>query len=750
MKRSLWMLALSLIVLFFPVLIGGAFFWGLPALQFVPWRVFALDQLFSGVIPLWNPLNGAGSPLFANYQSALLYPPSWLTLPTGLINPAVTAWVMSLTAILHLFVTGWGMWHLTGRIGFSPLGRGVSTLGMGLTLYLVARLGTYPTISAAAWLPWLAWAALGVIQLRRIRDAGQVALFTALLLLAGHAQTAWYTILLVTAFTVWSAIFVNKERATAPPPKFKTLLVSVIGIAAAALLGAGVSSLQLAATAELLGQSQRSDGADYWFALNYSYSPARSLALISPNIFGTPADGSFFTEGSYFEDAAYIGLIPLISAVCALFAWIRRRTDRPEHWRYVPFALIVVAIGFLLALGRYSPVFPFLYEHVPTFDLFQAPVRWHLWTVFGLSLAAGIGVEAWGRDVRSRRFGRWGLAAGIGIGLAAISVMVSGMGGTTLRAMAGGMLATAVFLTAAGVLTLNQPERSTSGHWRWQGLVLLFIAADLVWAAWGLNPIVSAGFYQRLDDVEESSGRVYMPTAQEEVLRYGTWFRFDDYRIAANDPDGVRASGLANLNLLDGISNFNNFEPLLVDHYAAFLASLEQARTESLAIAAGLDTRAWLISGGAVCWHKSDLSLMEGLRDPAWDATSVAHMRGDGGCASHERVDMGTAQIIRDAGNQLTIQVDAARMAWLIVADTDYPGWSAFVDGDSVPIFRVNGAFRAVQVDGGAHTVEFVYQPSWAIPALAISLITLVLMIVLLRTRSTESIRSNMPSRIDT
>ncbi|HEX2907475.1 MAG TPA: hypothetical protein VHO69_11475 [Phototrophicaceae bacterium] len=387
-RWALLILALTLAVVFYRLLLGEVFFWGLPALQFVPWRQFAFDTLRAGYLPLWNPYNGAGAPLFANYQSALLYPLNW----PGFFLPL--AWQMSVTAVLHLFIAGWGMWAFTGRLGLPAVGRGLSTLAFGLTSYLVARLGTYPTISAAAWLPWLLWAVLGVLTRQQRRDLGWLALFAGLQLLAGHAQTTWYSLLLVGLFAVWWTIThrpINGRR-----------LVLIVG---ALLLGAGIAALQLLATGELLLQSQRSGGVDYDFAMNFSYAPSRVLNLLSPNIFGNPGDGTYITKGAFFEDAVYIGLIPLVSALAAVVLWLwrkLRRVECPPYFVTVAFWLIVVVIGFVMALGKNAPVFPFLYEHIPTFDLFQAPVRWHLWTVFGLSVLAGIGVGAWER-------GKWQL-----------------------------------------------------------------------------------------------------------------------------------------------------------------------------------------------------------------------------------------------------------------------------------------------------------------------------------------------------
>ena len=165
-RVPLVILALVLLVIFYRLLLGEVLFWGLPALQFHPWRDFMLEMLRGGQLTLWNPYNGAGAPLFANYQSALFYPLNW----PGYVLPA--AFAMSITAVVHLFIAGWGMWAFTGRLGLPALGRGVSALAFGLTGYLMARLGTYPMIAAAAWLPWLMWAALGTVSHRRPRDVG--------------------------------------------------------------------------------------------------------------------------------------------------------------------------------------------------------------------------------------------------------------------------------------------------------------------------------------------------------------------------------------------------------------------------------------------------------------------------------------------------------------------------------------------------------------------------------------------------
>jgi hypothetical protein len=72
----------------------------------------------------------------------------------------------------------------------------------------------------------------------------------------------------------------------------------------------------------------------------------------------------------------------------------------------------------------------------------------------------------------------------------------------------------------------------------------------------------------------------------------------------------------------------------------------------------------------------------------------------------------GTAQIVEDLPERVTVEVDAATPAYLVLADTFDPGWSATIDGQPVPIRPAYIAFRAVFVPQGRHTVIFAYRPA--------------------------------------
>src|SRR4029450_4428271 len=71
----------------------------------------------------------------------------------------------------------------------------------------------------------------------------------------------------------------------------------------------------------------------------------------------------------------------------------RRRAAEEPRAGLPLFLTVLAGVSLVLALGRNTPVFPFLYWNVPTFNLFQAPTRMMLAFVFALALLAGYGAS---------------------------------------------------------------------------------------------------------------------------------------------------------------------------------------------------------------------------------------------------------------------------------------------------------------------------------------------------------------------
>ena len=75
------------------------------------------------------------------------------------------------------------------------------------------------------------------------------------------------------------------------------------------------------------------------------------------------------------------------------------------------------------------------------------------------------------------------------------------------------------------------------------------------------------------------------------------------------------------------------------------------------------------------------------------------------------RPDPGAARIVEYESARVVCEVDARTSGYLVLLDSYYPGWRAYLEGKEAEILRANYAFRAVRVPEGKHRVEFVYRP---------------------------------------
>jgi Bacterial membrane protein YfhO len=74
----------------------------------------------------------------------------------------------------------------------------------------------------------------------------------------------------------------------------------------------------------------------------------------------------------------------------------------------------------------------------------------------------------------------------------------------------------------------------------------------------------------------------------------------------------------------------------------------------------------------------------------------------------------GVARISHYGEERVDVETQAAHRSLLVLTDSWFPGWKARVDGDEVPIERVDYLIRGVPVPAGNHRVEFSYEPaSW-------------------------------------
>jgi hypothetical protein len=392
-------LALFVLLLYFPLLFTNRVLAsGDILLYFYPYREYAAAAVREGRLPLWNPYIFLGVPFLANPQAAVLYPLHW---PLSWLP--VTQQIYW-SAALHTWLLGLGGLLLLRRWAISTPAALVGALVLAGSGFYGGLIGHLNQMNGAAWLPWAVWilefgfwrlAADGRADRRRGRQSwglvvAGLALIVALMLLAGHTQTAYINLFGVGVWCLWriGMRWWAMRRSGGSVRHWVGLAQPLLMLLAGSLLGALLSAAQLLPTLELSALGLRSGGLSYAEATSFSLKPLQLPWTLLPS-YGLLDPGALFNTPAYTEFIAYVGLIGL--ALAAIGAWQGRGLARTA-------GLLLVAAGFLLALGRWNPLYYLLYLVVPGFDLFRTPARWMMLYTLGMAILAGVGVyvvRAW-------------------------------------------------------------------------------------------------------------------------------------------------------------------------------------------------------------------------------------------------------------------------------------------------------------------------------------------------------------------
>jgi hypothetical protein len=754
--------AIAPFILFFePIVTGKAIFWGTPILQFIPWQVTAFEQLKHGIFPLWNPLNGMGAPLLANYQLALFYPPNWIMFLFYLIGGAAgLAWGQTISIAFHLAWAGCGMVILTRRLGLGKPGQTISGLSFALCGFLVARGSFFPIIWAVSWMPWIIYAATFIVNPKNslkpidlknnFNKLALLVFFITMQLLSGHAQMTWYTLMFAAVWVFCDGV--DKHN-------FKSGLLALGTLIGCVIFAALISSIQLLPTFEYLQQSQRASAVNFDNAMTYSFWPWRFLTLLSPTMFGSPAQGNYWGYGNYWEDAIYIGVLPFFIALSTLGLVFKKKVAENinPHRPLIFLCWITIFVSILLALGKNFILFPFLFKYVPTFSMFQSPTRFMVLAEFCLCLLAGIGLDRLkplqGKRMYWARLGTMGAFA-VAVGAFLALVFVPSIKSTLIR----GFAIFGFFALGTGLIILFQPKPNKKPG-LWSSLLIGFVMLDLLIANWNINPTVQASFFKSPNNSETSQisrSRLFITNMDEYAVKFKWFYRFDSF-LPAVDWQSIYTINLPNANLLTSIPMVNNFDPIVPARYAILIdhvSTLEKSHItpwlqimnvgtfESIDNEQSQNINLNLIVNAArFRWFTCVQNA--GTESEAWTFTQKLLNNGkdfnktliiekpNGGTSLDCAVQSDSSfTLLNDKPQNIELQMDVDQNGYLFVADTWYPGWKAWVDGKEVEIIRADFNFRAIPISKGTHIVKIKYVPDSFKIGSAVTLISLSGMLV--------------------
>lgn len=738
------------VVLFFwdAVSLQKAFFYfDISEINF-PYRDFFAGELKQGRFSRWCPSLYCGMPLYSESQAGYLHPLKFL------FYPWMATWkAFSLDCVASVWLAGLGAYGwLRRHVG--PRGALTGASLFGFSGFVWAHFVHTSMLNALASVPFLVWSLEWAWARGRRAGIALGAFALACQVFAGHLQDAIFGAALV---MIYGAFRLVTEST------WKSGLRAFATSATLVALGIALAAVQWVPSKELLDRSPRAGGLS-WSELTYgSWHPELLPSMVVREAYGTRARDTDWMDGfyPYHELNTYLGLTALALAVIGGAA---------SRDRWVAFWVFLAGLSCVLMLGRFTCLFDYA-NRVPIAGASRIPVRFHLWLSLSVAALAGVGVDRLERGfpVRLRAAGL--LVAALVLGSIPILILayVPAWNGTIHATMAYHVnrnhwlrrellvaSARTAALGLAAAWTIYRASRSRSGRVRGLcGSVLpLIVLADLLGSHWRDVPTIDPSYWT-------------VPPASVSALRsdpgLSRIFGIADKSAgepgyASEDLDFFRVRDPLDWSLAPvwGLSSARGETPMISSRLVAFNDTLlpREGRFDLQSVSHILSGRIPHPRPGEpgtrIYTTRTALPRARLMGRPLYvkdQAEALAALPAlglrvrdrlvvedpDRPIAADATVEgAGSARIVQDDPEQVAIETDCSGPAYLVLADTFDPGWSASVDGVPAPIRPAWVAFRAVALGAGRHRVVFRYAPAGFGVGLTVSLAGLIAWLALL------------------
>jgi hypothetical protein len=644
--------------------------WDFRGVQLPP-ITFLAEQLRAGHFALWNPYVYCGFPVFANIEACYFQPfvlvAAWIAAHTSMdALPMLVEWAV----VLQVWMAGIFAFRLCRRLGAGEAAAFAGAVIFQTGGFFASRAENIGMIMAVVWMP-LAW--LAVLNLAdRFSGRWLAALAFALgMSVVGGFPAAtlavFMSVVLLALLLCW--------QANAPAP----LLAST---ASGCVLGILLAAVQFLPTTQLTHHSVAQYRAD-WLGAGGGLLPQSLVSLVLPNYYNQFDTAKFHGPGDLTFLYLYCSIAGLALAVYAL---VRLRN------RMVMLLGLMAAFTIFWMLGEHTTPWHWFYPLLPEkVRIGIHPEHTYCILTLAIGALAALGLES----LRMREAFKWALAVVIAADLFLVGsgrpmnvISVKQDPGVTRRSFGG----SAELLNGVRqrVLAENPPARidntgDTDAFWAIAGPVTGVPSAN------GISPMAPDKVIElRLSLHDGARWGWYYPLEKIDspvVDLMGTRY------VVAGVKSAARFAALPKFRHVASLPGNELFENTTVMPRFFLVHEVRQGRS-----LAGMDFR--------------KTALVEELLPP------VAH-----GLRDIEGISM-----TRYDPTAVELDVHANGTALLVAAETEYPGWRAWVDGQETPIYRVDVAFRGIVVPDGAHRVRMEFRPGILWIGLAVTAVTAALL----------------------
>lgn len=717
--------------------------------QFYAFYRFMASAIQSGSTPFWNPYHYAGHPSAADPQSLIFALPFLLW---AFINPAPSLFAFDAFVLAHLLVGAWAIvFH--GRRENWPLAASVLAASVFMLGGVVSgRMNHVGIICAYGLFP------LALLFMRAAIERNSFLCALGFALVASQIALGRSQVPLLLCFLLMVALVAQlaANGATLQTIRSRALVIACMGG------GALILTLPpLLLTLQFISLSNR-PATPVETALLSSMHPLNLATFLSADVFGSLRAGSDgwgpsgqTLKGFDVTDSAFNYMF--CGTVTALLLFWHGLAGGRIAARGRRMMAIVLAIALAYTLGRYTPVYEWLFAHAPGVSLFRRPNDAAFIVVLCVAYLSGYLAADYIRAgaPRLRITPAAVLAAGlIALGAGAIAFAAASHNGVdTALQIAGAAIALAV--TGAALQWTGTVRARTI----LMSVLALVTCAELVWRNAGnvLNARPAAE-YALLQSPSGEDGRVVETIEADMAKTSGGPYR---PRIEVLGLDGP----WQNASMIIGFEAINGYNPLRIGDYDDLVEPGESPYdvdrrafpitfpSYNCKMSRGLNLRYLVLDKPlSKLPSKHDARkftpLLEGPR--AWvyrneEETPRVSIRTQVRVAAiddfEKALDLVTesGQVLVDSDEHLSqvyaskppgksrarisdwrvdrveVDIETGAPAILKLNAPYYPGWDVEVDGVRKPVIPVDLLFRGVEVPAGARKVVFTFRPfTWA------------------------------------
>lgn len=675
----------------------GAHFYG-PLFEYI------FVEFQSGRFPLWNPYENIGQPLAANPTSLLFYPGTYLAfIPVffGILNiDSVYAGIVAFHLLLALLTA----YRLARSWSSSQYAASLTAFCYALSGSVLFQWNNLPFLIGAAWFPEALRQIGKIIERGKLRHVVSLAFVLSLMILGGEPQSVYHAGIIAGLFLIFS---------------FGKSTVRSIGLMAlSAVFVFFLAAVQILPAWELNNLSDRILPEHDAIVYRFSIPVWRLLEYFWPGAGGWqfPVNARWFSafqgENGIWVPSLYMGTVPFLFALFAIFKFRTKLFYRSKKWRWI--VLTIMVLFLFGSFGKNFAVYP-LFRLFPGYDAFRYPGKLMLVSSLMLSILSGWGFDSFFRDsIFRRRFltvYRMVIALGCFVSILLVLLLFFGkidvpacplFGPFNSKRAISALLLSSFFILIIYFIFATKIKTGKS-----RILLLILVFTDICFAnAWMLTTQDES---QR--NFDQSRQTLFIDEIKRNrsiparIYRFPLWypeeFKEQSSRNRLSEIIGWEKGTLyPRYSLPIHINSVDVRGTMMLKDYRIWTDEIRRniqskqfddiiSRLENIGVEYIIAPKKQVLTAELIVAKANgpiDVSLWK-LHNPA------------------ER------KFMQYEPNRIVFNVSLEKPEVVILTEQYYPGWKAFVKEQEIPIRKVDPCFRAIELPAGQHQVEMIYDP---------------------------------------